>query len=385
MKEIKNIKKAATRIKKAIKNKENIILYGDSDLDGITSVIVLKEAIRNLGGKISRIYFPDREEEGYGLNESALKYLKDKIPALLIIVDCGIGNFTELKKAKKMGFDVIISDHHKVLDKLPEAEIIIDPHQKEDKYPFKGFAAAGVAFRLAQALLKEKMTTALKDDLLELVAIATIADMMPQEEDNLDFIVEGLHALKSTERPGLKVFWDIYLFPENEVRQLVQKIIFASNAGGNKDHLNEVYLLLTAPSIDKAKNLAEELIEKSKIKKAQIRDIISEVENRIYDKSNDLIIFEGSNDWPVLMLGQVASKICNTNKKPVFLYSKKEKYSQGAVRTPKGIDSVKAMLHCKKVLQTYGGHPQASGFRVDNNKLEDFKNCLIKYFISIKI
>ncbi len=377
---IKNLKAAAVRIKKAIKKKENIILYGDADFDGVSSVIIIKEAIRNLGGKVDDIYFPDRETEGYGVNEEALQYLKNKVPALMIVMDCGIGNFEELKQAKKMGLEVIIADHHKILKKLPTASIIINPKQKDDKYPFKDFAAAGVVFKLAEALLGKKMTPALRKDLLELAAIATIADMMPQEEDNLDIIIEGLNALKSTERPALRVFWDLTPFDKEEVRQMAQKVISASHAGGTKNHLNEAYLLLTASSKERAKVLAEELIEKSKFRQSLIQDITQEIEDRASRKTKDHIIFEGSAEWPVLMLGPAASRVCNSQKKPVFLYSKKDKDSQGAVRTPKDIDGVKALMHCSKFLRTYGGHAQAAGFRVDNDNIGDFHDCLMQYF-----
>lgn len=179
--EIKNLGKAAKRISEAIENKEKIILYGDADLDGVSSVIILKESVQTLGGKVAAVYFPDRETEGYGISQTGLLFLKKYSPALLVAIDCGIGNFKETKLAKKLGFKVIIVDHHEILDKLPEAEIIVDPKQKGDRYPFKKLAATGLAFKLAQLLFKNKMTAGLKRNFLELVALATIADMMPRE------------------------------------------------------------------------------------------------------------------------------------------------------------------------------------------------------------
>ncbi|MDD3399673.1 MAG: DHH family phosphoesterase [Candidatus Paceibacterota bacterium] len=377
--EIKNIKKAAKRIREAVKKGEDIILYGDADLDGVSSVIIMKESIRNLGGKVSAVYFPDREEEGYGVNEEALGYLKDKAPALMIVMDCGIGNFKELKEAKKMGIEVIILDHHKVLEKLPDASIIVDPKQKGDKYPFKEFAAAGIVYRVAEEILGDKMTSSLRNSFLELAAIATIADMMPQKEDNLEIISGGLSVLRDTNRPGLRAFFEVGR-PDSDLNHLIQKIISACHAGGTKDHLNEAYILLTMPSLEKAKAMVEELWEKSKAKHFRIKEIVEEIEERLAGRTGEPFIFEGGDDWPVLMLGPAASRVCNSHKKPVFLYSQREEDSQGAVRTPKGIDSVDAMKRCAKLLKTYGGHPQASGFRVDNDKLEDFKNCLSKYF-----
>ena len=194
--EIKNLKKVAQRILKAIKNKEKIVLYGDADLDGVAAVIVLADTIKNLGGKITAIYFPDRELEGYGITEKGLNYLKKlSKKALLISLDCGIGNFKEVVMAKKLGLEVIIIDHHQILDELPEASIIVDPKQKGDKYPFKELAAAGVVFKLSELLLKNIMTENLRKNFLELTALATIADMMPREEENKVFIEEGLKSL----------------------------------------------------------------------------------------------------------------------------------------------------------------------------------------------
>ncbi|MBI2450011.1 MAG: DHH family phosphoesterase [Candidatus Nealsonbacteria bacterium] len=375
--QIKNLKKAAERIKKAIKKKERIILYGDADMDGVSSVIILKEAIINLGGKVSAIYFPDRETEGYGVNEDALNYLKKYSPALFITVDLGIGNFKEIKLAKKLGFEVMVVDHHKVLNKLPDAKIIVNPKQKGDKYPFKEFAAAGVVFKLSEALLDKKMTPALRGNFLELAALATIADMMIEEEDNIKIITEGLASLKSTFRPGLQVFAKE---GENGSRPMAQKIISACHAGETKEHINEAYFLLTSPSLEGAESLAVELSEKSYIRQQRIKVATEEVEKRALKKIEEPIIFEGDKDWPILIAAPAASRICNTYKKPTFLYSQRKNDSQGAVRTPKGIDGVKPMIYCSKYLETYGGHPQAAGFRIKNKNLGKFQKCLLKYF-----
>jgi len=382
MPEIKNLKKAADRILKAIKQKEKIILYGDADLDGISSVILLKEAIKNLGGGVSAVYFPDREIEGYGLNEDALNYLKKYSPALLIIMDCGISNIDEVKLAKKMGFEVIIVDHHQPLKKLPSASIIVNPKQRGDKYPFKEFAAAGVVYKLVEVLLKEKLTASLRNNFLELVALATIADMMPKSDDNLEFLGDGLSSLKDTRRPGLAVFRQIGPIGKNKdnIIEFGQKVISACNAGVGNNHLNEGYLLLTSSSEQEAESLAKYLIEKSYDRHFRIKEIVGEIERRILKKDEGPIVFEGDKSWPVLMMGPSASKICNSYKKPVFLFSNKKGYCQGAVRTPKGIDGVKVMMHCSKNLETYGGHPRAAGFRIKEEHIDKFKECLIQYF-----
>ena len=204
---IKNLRKAAQRILRAIKNEERIILYGDADLDGTTSVIILKESIQSLGGKVFAVYFPDREKEGYGITKTGLNFLRKYSPALLIALDCGIGNFKEIKLAKKLGFEVILIEHHEIIDKLPQASIVVDPKQKGDRYPFKGLASAGITFKLSELLFNKKMTTTLKRTFLELVALATIADMMPRQSENKVFIEEGLSTLNNSLRPGINIFF----------------------------------------------------------------------------------------------------------------------------------------------------------------------------------
>jgi len=377
--EIKNLKKAASRILKALKDKERIILYGDADLDGVSSVIILKEVIKSLGGEVSAVYFPDRETEGYGINESALDYLKNFSPAILISLDLGIGNFKEVKLAKKFGFEVIIIDHHEILDKLPEAKIIVDPKQKGDKYPFQGLATAGISFKLSQTLLGEKLSQRLRENFLELVALATISDLMPKVKDNQIFIEEGLASLKNTFRPGLRAFFSIDSLKNRGIfQELSQKIISSLNAADKKDHLNEAYLLLTEKEEKIAESLAENLLEKSYQKHVRIKEITDEVEERILKKMKEKIIFEGGNDWPITNLGPVASRICQRYQKPIFLFKIAEKQSQGTVRVPSEFNSVKLMQKCSQYLETYGGHPLASGFRIKNENLEKFKNCLIE-------
>jgi len=381
MKEIKNLKKAAKRILKAIKTKERIILYGDSDLDGTASVIILEESIKNLGGVVSAIYFPDREKEGYGLSKKALEWLEKMAPALLIMLDCGIGNFEEIKIANRMGFEVIVIDHHEVLSRLPEASIIVDPKQKDDNYPFKQFANAGIAYKLSQLLLGDKLTGLLKNNFLELVALATLADMMPQVGENQVFIQEGLEALKNTLRPGLRIFWQINKIEDSEpIKMTASKIISILNAAGMQNHLTESYLLLTSSDKETARFFAELLIKKRKEKHLRIKEIVQEVEKRILKKIEWPIVFEGDKNWPLTLVGPVASLICRDFQKPVFIFNIGKTVSRGAVRTPRNINSIKAMESCSHLLETFGGHPLASGFTIKNEKLEEFKECLMDYF-----
>ena len=383
--EIKNLEKTALRIKKAIKKQERIILYGDADPDGIASVIILKETIRSLGGAVEKIYFPNREKEGYGINRNALGFLSDLAPALFIALDCGISNFEEVKRAKDLGFEVIIVDHHEVLGKLPEASIIVDPKQKDDKYPFKQFSAAAIVFKLSQLLLKGRgELESLRNNFLELTALSTLADMMPEIEENQTIIQDGLEHLESSWRPGIRVFFNIEQIKYcDSTRQAAQRIISALNAGENKDHLHESYLLLTTSSEEEAKILAATLLEKASQRKVYIQEIVQEIEKRIQSDLSNVIIFEGSHSWPFPLMGPIASKVCANFKKPTFIFKKNTEESQGAVRMPKGLNGVTALISCQDNLETFGGHPPAAGFRVKNSNLEEFKKCLIGYFSNL--
>ncbi|MFA5878450.1 MAG: DHH family phosphoesterase [Candidatus Staskawiczbacteria bacterium] len=372
--EIKNLKKAAERIKKAVEKKERIILYGDSDLDGVASVVILKETIQNLGGQVTAVFFPDRENDGYGITKKGLKDLEKFAPALFVSMDLGISNFEEAKMAKEMGFDLVIIDHHQILDGLPDASIIVDPKQDGDGYPFKGFANAGIVFRLSQLILGKNFSESVRNSFLELTALATIADMMPVEEDNKGFIDEGLNALRNTFRPAINAFFEIL-----ESKSNIQKIISALNTCEMVDHVNEAYLLLTSPDIVEAKKIAANLLQRDQEEKTRIKEIIREVEGRINNQSEN-IIFEGDALWRLVFAGAVASNICQKYQKPTFIFKKGEDESCGSVRVPKDLNSVDAMATCSSLLITYGGHPPASGFRIKNDNLERFKNCLSEYF-----
>lgn len=378
--EIKNLRKAAERILQAIKNSERIILYADADLDGVTSLIILKETIENLGGKIAAFYFPDREEEGYGISLKALEFFKKLTPALFISLDCGISNFREIKLAKSLGFEVIVIDHHQILDELPEAEIIVDPKQPGDEYPFKELATVGIVFKLSEILLEEKMTPILRQNFLELVALGTIADMMPKEADNKIFINEGLSSFANSWRPGIRIFFESEILNGYSFPQQISKIISLLNVRDIENNLPSHFRLLTCPSLDKAKKILSQILEKSKIRKIKTAEILEKVKERILEKEEP-IVFEGDPSFDLTLISSVASQLVQELKKPIFLFKKMETESHGTVRTPKEINGVELMKKCKEYLISFGGHPQASGFRIKNENLEKFKECLLKNFL----
>lgn len=377
---IKNIDKAAERLKKAVLEKERVILYGDSDLDGIVSVIMLEEAIKNLGGTVSIVVFPDRENDGYGINLRALDFLKDKPPALFIALDLGIGNVKETEIAKEMGFEVMIIDHHEPLGEIPTAKIIVDPKVAGENSPHRDLANAGIVFKLCEEILGNDFPEGLRNSFLELTALATVSDMVPQIGDNKIFIEEGLRSLPNTLRPGLKAFLDILGMGEIAAGGHL-KIISSLNAAKSKNFKNESYELLNSSSPEKCREIAENLIAKVQYKQQRIKEIAEEVERRIVQKPDEQIIFEGDPAWKLILAGTVASIIAAKYGKPTFIFKKMNAESCGSVRSLReGQNSVEAMKSCADLMITYGGHAKASGFRLKNENLEKFKNCLIDYF-----
>ncbi|MDD5606546.1 MAG: DHH family phosphoesterase [Candidatus Pacebacteria bacterium] len=370
---IKNLDKAAKRIQKAVKNKEKIIIYGDSDLDGIASVIIAKEAIINLKGNIVKICFPKREQ-GYGINKESLQGIKKQAPALLIAFDFGISNFEEVKLANEFGFEVIIIDHHQILDKLPEPAIIVNPKQTGDKYLFKELAAAGLSYYLALELLKN--TKSLKNGFLELAALATISDMMPIEKDNKEIVFQGLDLVYSSWRPGIQALLKVFEKEYGLVK--INKINSLLNIRDNTQEYPIAYTLLTCSDKKKAEEIAKDLFKQSVEKKIKIKDILLDVEERMEKKSLP-IVFEGDKSWELPLLGTVASLIANKHSKPVFLYKDKDKI-QGVIRATQGFDVVKAMKQSADILKDYGGHARAAGFSLDKENLKKFYNNLIKYY-----
>jgi single-stranded-DNA-specific exonuclease len=379
-KEIKNLKKAANRILKAIKNKEKIILYGDSDMDGVSSVIIAQDSIKSLGGNIVAVHFPDRDTEGYGLNEQAVRELAKFAPALLVVYDCGIGNFIEIPQAEKIGLETIVVDHHEILDKLPKASIIVDPKQKGDNYPFKTFAAAGLSFKLAEALFKGKMPEILRKGLLELAAMATIADMMPKEQDNEMLIAEGVECLKSSWRPAIQVLFGFKNFRAMNTMQRVYKINSLLNTVDMENHLPISYRTLVAQTKEEVEVLAEKLLEKDAWRRDRIKEIKQAVESRVAQKKDAPIVFEGDASWETPLMGTVAAMLIEGYQKPIFLYKTRGEEARAGIRAPDGFNVVDAMKSCRDLFITFGGHPRAAGFSAKTENLDKIRESLEKYF-----
>jgi len=366
---MKNLKKVAKRIRDAVENNENIVLYADADLDGVTSAIILEETIEEIGGTV-KLYISNREKWGYGMSREAVCYMKNESPALLISLDCGVSNFEGAKEAKRLGFEFVIIDHHKTLSKTPEASLVLDPLQKGDKYPFKQLANAGIVYKLAQEILKKDFTKK-RERFLQLTTLATIADMVPREKDNKEILEEGLVLLENPSIVSLAVL------KKNITGNFVERAVSLLNITKPVKTVNRAYLFF----MEKREKRAEKLFWKIEEDHGKRKERIKKEEERILKTitGEESVIFREGN-FSSSLAGTLASRIVRVHKKPTFLYAREGDVIRGSVRVVTGQDAVDAMDHCKKNLVSFGGHPMAAGFLAKAEDAENFKNCLINYF-----
>jgi single-stranded-DNA-specific exonuclease len=375
MVKIKNIAQVNQRLRKAVLDKEKIVLYGDADLDGASSVVILEETLREINAESISVYFPDRVNEGYGLNIKALDYLSSEGKFLLIILDSGITSFKEVEEARCRGIETIIIDHHQPLEEMPPASLIINVKQKNDKYPFKNFANAGLVFKLAQEILGQDFPQ--KKSFLELTALATIADMMEQKQDNKIFIKKGLESLENTQRTSLRVLLD-YVGQDLETREKAQRMISILNASDVVNHRIEIYDFLICQDVKKIQRTIENLVKKNIKRKENIEKITEKAMIKANKHQN--FVFQASSQWDASLLGAVASRISSETKKTTFIFNKGKKESRGAVRAGPEVNVVDVMQKYSFLLENFGGHPPAAGLLIENSNLKKFEQELIRFF-----
>lgn len=384
---MKGMKEAVERIAKALKNKEKITIFGDYDADGVCGTAILSETLKALGNDPD-IYIPDRNKEGYGLNLEAVKEVAAKKTNLIITIDCGITDFEEVKLANKLGMDVVVVDHHEVHDKIPTAVAIVNPCQKGEKYPFKELAAAGVAFKVVQALLcqiratKYELPESWEKWLLDLVAIATVADIMPLLGENRTLVKYGLVVLAQTKRLGLQELMKTARIKSTLDAYTLGYIIGPRlNAAGRMAHATTAYEVLVTKSKKEAETLARRLNEKNQERQRLTNRIIQEVESRLNLPAGGRgkLIFQGDENWPIGIVGLIAGRITDRYYRPTVIFQKTKDESKGSARSIPCFNIIEAISECKELLKDFGGHPGAAGFTVPNKNLKKFEQRLLKF------
>ena len=385
---IKDMDIAVERILKAIKNKENVTIYGDYDVDGITSITVLKSFLKDVGLEVNS-YIPNRLEEGYGLNREAVKKIVEDGCELMITVDCGISAIEEINYATELGIETIVTDHHEPGNELPKALAVIDNKRKDSTYPFRELAGVGVAFKVIQALgtkLGLKEESYLK--YLDIVCLGTISDIVPLVDENRVIAKLGLMLVEQTKNIGLRSIINSSGYKKIDSTTISFGVAPRINACGRMGKAEEALELFLSSNINKVNELTKRLNEHNSVRqateKAIYENVIKQIEKEHLNEKKTLIV-TGEN-WHHGVIGIVSSKITDMYFKPSILLSFEEDgMGKGSGRSIPGFDLHEALSKCSDKIEKFGGHSMAVGITVRKEDLEAFKQELEKIAIESKI
>ncbi len=367
---------AVDRILQAINNKEKILIYGDYDVDGITSTTVLKKYLQERGG-IVNTYIPNRLNEGYGLNKEAIKKIKEMGTDLIITVDCGISGIEEVKYAKELGIEVIVTDHHEVGEVLPDALAVIDAKRKDNTYPFNLLAGVGVVFKVIQAIsikLNLKAEEYLK--YLDLVCVGTISDIVPLEGENRTIAKLGLMLIRVTKNLGLRELIKSSGYKEIDSNTISFGVAPRINACGRMGHEEEALKLFLAETKEEAVEVTKKLNEYNTLRqnteKAIYEDAVRKIEKENIENKNSIVV--GGYNWHHGVIGIVSSKVTEKYYKPSILLCFEDGIAKGSGRSIQGFDLYEGLTKCSEFLDKFGGHAMAVGLTLIKENFENFKD-----------
>ena len=371
---------AVKRIVKAIENKEKIMIYGDYDADGITSITVLKKYLNEIGLKTGE-YIPNRLNEGYGLNKDAISKIYNDGYKLMITVDCGISGLEEVDYANSLGMEIIITDHHEPAEKLPEAIAVIDAKRKDNKYPFNQLAGVGVVFKLIQAISTElKLEEKEYLKYLDLVCIGTISDIVPLVDENRVIAKLGLKLIEKTKNIGLKTLLNIADLKKIDSNAISFGVAPRINACGRMGFQEEALQLFLTEDSGEATKIAKRLVQFNQERQAKEKQIFEEVIEKIEkdDKDKKCIVLAEEN-WHHGIIGIVASKITEIYYKPSILICLEGDKGKGSGRSVPGFDLYTALTKCSDYIEKFGGHSMAIGITIKKENFEKLKEAIEKY------
>ena len=385
---MKDMEKAVHRVIRAIQRKEKIIVFGDYDADGITSIAVMLKFFRVLLPETD-FYIPDRIGEGYGLNRDAIALLKSRAVDLIITVDCGVSDLECVAYASSLGIDTIILDHHEVPEILPNAVAVIDPHRHDCPFPFKHLAGVGIAFNFLIALRgklrqegfwNNKTYPNLKD-YLDLVALGTIGDISPLVDENRIFTKIGLDLITEDKRVGLKALKEICGIDTQvmDTNKASFCLIPRINAAGRVGSPSEAVKLLLTDDLTEAIDLARVLDgynrKRQTIEKTILQEILEEISKTIDPHLKSSLVFASAN-WHPGVIGIVASRLVDRFYRPAILISLRNGIGKGSGRSIADFNIYQGLKKCESLLLSYGGHQYAAGISIREENIEEFKHLL---------
>lgn len=383
--ELKDMDKAASRIHDALDNFEKIAIYGDYDADGVTSTSILYTYLEANGADVM-YYIPNREGEGYGMNTEAVDILKSHGVSLIITVDNGISSIDEVKYAASLGIDVVITDHHRPHEKLPEAVAVVDPYREDCGSHFKDFAGAGVAFKLIMALESDfGDPNELLGEYADLAALGTIGDIVPLVGENRTIVKKGLELLSNSGRPGIRALLRQSNYADKELSStaVAFTIVPRINATGRMGVPDRAVKLLCCTDEEEALAISEGICEdnnrRREVEAGITQSVIEIIENDDRIKYSRVIVVEG-RDWHHGVIGIVAARITEKYGKPCMIISySDEGIAKGSGRSVDGFSLFDAISACSQVLQKFGGHPMAAGITLDARNIVAFREQINEY------
>lgn len=380
---LKDMDKAVDRIKKAIKNNEKITVYGDYDVDGLTSTAIILDMLSVFGVKAD-YYIPDRINEGYGLNKNALDIISQNGTKLIITVDLGSTAIEEVEYGNSLGLEFVITDHHQLMDSLPSACAVVNPHRDDCSYPFKNLAGVGVAFKLASAMLSDLYDNKIiLQRYYDLLSLGTISDIVSLKDENRLYTKYGLKHFSSTKNEGLKALikqcgFDASNFNETAIGFGIGPRI---NSAGRLGKVEVALKLLTTNNTHDAEFYAAQLCEMNNTRKTIEQDIFTEAEKQINEQETlDNILVVYSKGWHTGIIGIVASKLVDRYNRPTIILSIDENGScHGSGRSIPGFNLFDALSFCSSYLQKYGGHEMAAGLTLNETDIPRFIKAINEY------
>ena len=380
--ELKGMYPAVERLLEAVRSGESIAVYGDFDTDGVTATALLVQTLSALGAQV-RPYIPSRIDEGYGLNIDALRELYRQKVRLVVTVDCGIRSIDEVEKAGR-GLDLIVTDHHTVGDELPPALAVINPKQPDCLYPFKLLAGVGVAYKLAQGLLlaqkrRNETPTLTTEDLLDLVALGTVADLVPLLGENRELVRRGLVKLKESPRPGVEALMADAGMRRGSVDATAIGFRLGPrlNAAGRIDTAMLAYNLLTSTSMLETRELAGQLGKLNQRRQELTEETVAEAEEQVRALDpNACLYLVASKEFLPGIVGLAASRLTEAHYRPSIVVEMGPEHSRGSCRSIPEFHITKALDECKDLLVRHGGHAAAAGFTIETTKLDALRERL---------
>ena len=377
---MKDMDKAVTRIETAIANNENILIFGDYDVDGTTAVSLVSSYLRSFYPNVAT-YIPDRYAEGYGISYMGIDYAEDNAISLIIALDCGIKSIDHVNYAKAKNIDFIICDHHRPGDILPDAVAVLDPKRDDCSYPYDELCGCGVGFKLIQALAENRNQTI--DDLvlyLDLVATAIAADIVPITGENRVLAKFGLEVINSNPRPGIKALIQNVKKKVLTITDVVFIVAPRINAAGRIKHGNEAVALLTEYDLDQAEQFASEIEQHNSDRKELDKQITKEAllqieENNEQNRFSTVVYQE---NWHKGVIGIVASRLVENYYRPTIVFTKSGEKLAASARSVKDFDVYDALEACAEHLEQFGGHMYAAGMTLLEENYENFKNAFEK-------